>query len=812
MTQPRYAPGAGHWTTRASIAGLVLSAVTLIAALGAAGTAAETPFVLAESMNCLLAGFLAVVTVILLLRRAGIRETDGHELQVWRYLLLGSLILTVAVLAGQTAGLLAHGPYPAGVDLGWIVFTLGCVAAGPFFYLGLVRWKLARTALADPNDLLNGIGAWLLVIALANTGHQPRLAGDAFTFWRTESGYALIGAGVVLLGSAAAIAGISGLGSDVRAWLVGAAMATPLPVALAPLTLGEGRHAPGAITAQGLILVAAALIGLASQRPATPTPAEPATTESTTAGALTVLVVGVLMLIQQALTKQPSHLVNVLTAIAVLGACYRFVTVLRELAVLARARHEALTDELTGTANRRAMGLGVDRALALGVPVALLLIDLDRFKIINDRYGHSVGDRLLQDVSTSFRLHIPAGGLLARLGGDEFAVMLSGAAAEAAEETAHRLVEAGATYRNLDGRAVQVHASVGVARNSPGPVPMAGLELLRRADVAMYRAKASGGGVGLYDPVLDAAAQEEQDLAEDLQWVCSQPAAATEEIRVFFQPQIRVHDQRVVGAEALVRWQHPRHGLLGPARFVDLVETQGLMPVLTERVLHESVTQWQRWREAGTPLRVSVNLSAGFLAEPRLLEILDDVLARDIDPAQFVMEITETGFMADPQQATSAIRAMAERGFGISIDDYGTGYSSLSYLNDIPADELKIDRIFTQRILGDERTAAIVAGTAQIAHRLGMRLLVEGVEDEATLAALGGLGCDEAQGFLWAPPLPADAFVAWRDDYETRSSGAGRPVSPGTQRASRDTGAPVASPSSAIPAWLTSPGRPAGRR
>ncbi|GLY33902.1 bifunctional diguanylate cyclase/phosphodiesterase [Kineosporia sp. NBRC 101731] len=762
MTQPRYATGAGRWIRSASVVGLILSALTLLGALGAAAATVDAPFALAEAANCLLATYLAAVTGVLLRRNRRRPEAGANEIQVWRYLLLGALILTVAVFAGQGAALLAHGPYPPGTDLGWIVFTVGCIAAGPFFYNGLVGWKQVRTTLADPNDILNGVGAWMVVVAIANAVHQPVLADDPAGFWRTEAGYALLGTGVVLFGSAVAIANLTGLASDARAWLLTGAMATPLMVALAPLVLSTGPHAHGAAAAQGLVLVAAALIGLAHQRPVERTELLPAMTETTTASALTVLTAGLFVLIQQALSDQQNVLVTGLAAAAALGACYRFVTVVRDLAVLARARQEALTDELTGAANRRAMVTAIDQGLAQNTPVALLLIDLDRFKLINDRYGHPVGDRLLQDVSTSFARHVPPGGLLARLGGDEFAVLLTGAAVSHVEQTAHDLVEAGATYRSLDGRPLRVYASVGVALNEPG---MPGVELMRRADVAMYRAKNAGAGVGRYDPDLDAAAQEELELAEDLQWTFSQPAAVAEQIKVFFQPQVRIGDDRVVGAEALARWEHPRHGLLGPSRFIDLVENQGLMGVLTERVLHESVTQWQRWRAAGQRLRVSVNLSAGFLAEPRLLEILDDVLERDIDPAQFVMEITETGFMADPQLAGTMIRAMADRGFAISIDDYGTGYSSLSYLNDIPATELKIDRTFTQRILHDERTAAIVAGTAQIAHRLGMRLLVEGVEDPDTLARLGDLGCDEAQGYLFAAPLPKDAFVTWLTRY-----------------------------------------------
>jgi EAL domain-containing protein (putative c-di-GMP-specific phosphodiesterase class I) len=221
-----------------------------------------------------------------------------------------------------------------------------------------------------------------------------------------------------------------------------------------------------------------------------------------------------------------------------------------------------------------------------------------------------------------------------------------------------------------------------------------------------------------------------------------------------------------VAAEALVRWEHPERGVLAPAAFLALAEEHGLMGRLTRRVLDQATRAAAGWAAPdGHAVRVAVNLSTSCLDEPGLLELVDDALARVGLPAdRLVLEITETALMHDPERAVEATHRLAERGIGLSIDDYGTGYSSLAYLNDLPAEELKLDRSFTARALADPRTRAIVAGTVELAHHLGLRLVAEGVEDRETEALLRGLGCDRVQGYLHARPMPVEAFASWLDE------------------------------------------------
>jgi diguanylate cyclase (GGDEF)-like protein len=430
-----------------------------------------------------------------------------------------------------------------------------------------------------------------------------------------------------------------------------------------------------------------------------------------------------------------------------------------DLSNLAQSRHDAMTDELTGIANRRALLAGIDAALLTADSTTLLIIDLDRFKAINDRYGHEAGDLVLRHMVKTFSALMPEDAMLARLGGDEFAVLLTDAEPGVAVELARSLALAAAPLSDVKGRLLQVGASVGVATVDNSR--MDGGELLRRADAAMYLAKSSGSGVGVYDGMVDAVAQRRLELIEELHRALTGSAVEREQIVVYFQPQLDTGTGRVTGAEALVRWQHPRRGLLVPDLFIDLAEENELMAPLTGRVLREAARHAARWRGAGHPLRVSVNLSASCLSHASLLPLIDEVLGAGLAAQDLVLEVTETSLMRDPELALVAMQRIADRGVGVSIDDYGTGYSSLSYLNDLPATELKIDRTFTARVTSDPRTVAIVAGTVELAHRLGMRLIAEGVEDEQTLTEMIRLGCDETQGYLHSRPLPAEVFLAW---------------------------------------------------
>lgn len=479
-------------------------------------------------------------------------------------------------------------------------------------------------------------------------------------------------------------------------------------------------------------------------------------------------------------------------------------------------------DELTGLADRAALTCALGAALTpggtacTGAPdaddlslVALLLVDLDAFRELNDRFGHGAGDALLRRTADRISACAPGSALVARLGGDEFAVLLRGSEAAQARRVADELAAAIAAPAPEDGAGWRTTASIGLAFDD-GPLDddeelwvdpaLAALDaagehdltaclddvpevaaapadarevaltpaedLLRRVEVAMYSAKASGGGVRLYDPAHDLAARERALLAEELRAALCVEAeldrSATAELVVHYQPQVEAATGEVGGLEALVRWRHPRHGLVSPEVFLEIVEEQGLVTSLTERVLRTALLDARQWHDAGHRVRIAVNVSSSCLTSPALLPMVDAALDESgVEPSLLVIEVTETVLMSEPHQALATARRLRARGVQLSIDDYGTGYSSLSYLSDLPATELKLDRAFTLRVASDPAIEAIVATTVDLAHRLGLRLVVEGVEDEVALAAVVAAGADETQGYLHGRPAPAASVLAW---------------------------------------------------
>ncbi len=288
-------------------------------------------------------------------------------------------------------------------------------------------------------------------------------------------------------------------------------------------------------------------------------------------------------------------------------------------------------------------------------------------------------------------------------------------------------------------------------------VPLRPTQLLRQADAAMYDAKRSGSGVAVYDSTRHADSSGHLALVEELR-----TALATGQLVLHHQPQVDVRTGRTLGVEALVRWEHPVRGLLGPVDFLPLAEVHGLMGPLTQEVLSQAVAQAAHWRSLGQPLRISVNLSASNLLDTGLPGRVAALLDRHgVPPEVLVLEVTESVLLSDPDRSLAVVRGLADLGVTVSIDDFGTGWCSLSYLRVLPLGELKLDRSFTADLLTDARTASIVASTIELAHRLGLRVVAEGVEQEATLARLRALGCDESQGYLHARPLPADELCRW---------------------------------------------------
>ena len=420
------------------------------------------------------------------------------------------------------------------------------------------------------------------------------------------------------------------------------------------------------------------------------------------------------------------------------------------------ARH----DVLTALPNRAFLLEQLEDALAAARPagssVAVLLVDLDRFKEINDTLGHETGDQLLQQVGRRIGDQLERSGLaatssVARLGGDEFAVLLRHLEdCSTAAEVARRVLEALHNPFEVGGIELAVEASIGLTW-SPDHGVEAG-SLLRHADVAMYDAKERRGTYAVYDSSSDVPSLARITLLNDLR-----QALEDDQLVLHYQPKEELADGRVRSVEALVRWQHPERGTIPPGEFLPLVEQTGLITALTKRVLDEAVRQLRRWHAEGRMMSVSVNLSARNLVDHGLPDLVAARLAEHgVDPRWLEVEVTETNAMTDPARASEILRRLAGLGVSVSVDDYGTGYSSLSYLRSLPVDTLKIDRSFVTSMLHDEGNAVIVRSTIELAHNLGLRVVAEGVEDEATREALAMLGCHFAQGYYLSRPLPAD--------------------------------------------------------
>jgi diguanylate cyclase (GGDEF)-like protein len=441
----------------------------------------------------------------------------------------------------------------------------------------------------------------------------------------------------------------------------------------------------------------------------------------------------------------------------ILASLARSAITFREVRDFQTVRDQARTDELTGLANRRALLHEAAQVVAAGTarrPAALLLLDLDGFKEVNDSLGHSAGDELLRQVGPRLTPALAPGELLARLGGDEFAVLLPDTDLDQASALAARLRDLLLQPFTVDNLRLHVGVSIGV---STAPVPAASVqELLRCADVAMYAAKNGREGVHVYVPDLRGGTGDRLRTMEELR-----NALTRNELCVYLQPQISLSDGAVVGTEALVRWQHPTRGLLSPAELLPAAEQAGLLRPLTDTVLELSLTAAAGWWRTH-PVPVSVNLSAANVTDLDLPSKVTDALARHgLPPAALTLELVEDTLMADPERGRTVLGELRRLGVRTSIDDYGTGYSSLAYLRHLPADELKLDRSLTADVDRDSRAAAIVRHTVALAHDLGLRLVAEGVEDDATGEALARLGCDIAQGYAIARPMPVPDFLGW---------------------------------------------------
>jgi diguanylate cyclase (GGDEF)-like protein len=418
--------------------------------------------------------------------------------------------------------------------------------------------------------------------------------------------------------------------------------------------------------------------------------------------------------------------------------------------------HEASHDALTGLGNRVLLHDRAAVALAAADEASqcgLLVIDLDHFKEINDTLGHAAGDVFLQQVAQRILSTVKGADAVCRLGGDEFAVLISDLRTpEQADVVAARLLQVLSQPVGFDGLRLSIEGSVGVACYPADATSFD--ELLRRADVALYQAKGSRGSVSHYRADRDESSLHRLELAAELR-----SAMAEDQFVVHYQPQYDLVSASAVGAEALVRWQHPERGLLPPAEFVGAVEHSGLIREFTLMVLEKAVAECAGWASAGPPLTVAVNLSARNLLDSGLPGDVARVLSRHALPAErLVLEITETTMMSELDVVEEVLGTLRGMGVQLSVDDFGTGYSSLAFLQRVAVNEVKIDRTFVAGVSTSESDRALVRATVQLAHSLGARAVGEGVEDEALASALRELGCDFAQGYHLGRPMPAPAL------------------------------------------------------
>jgi diguanylate cyclase (GGDEF)-like protein len=419
----------------------------------------------------------------------------------------------------------------------------------------------------------------------------------------------------------------------------------------------------------------------------------------------------------------------------------------------------AFEDTLTGLPNRVKFNECLTRAIEeyrrSALPVAVLLMDLDRFKVINDTLGHDAGDQVLKAVATRLRESLRESDLVARLGGDEFAVLLTGGDSSrplAVARMIHAILE---KPIELDAQPVDVGSSIGIAQ-CPAHGEEPGL-LLRNADIAMYAAKRERAGMAVYEPSYEQHRASHLSLLSDLR-----KAIADNALLLYYQPKVDLVRGQLVGVEALVRWSHPQRGVIPPSEFIPFAEQTGTIRHVTRWVIEEAIRQCGVWLSGGMALNVSLNVSSRDLLDRELPYVLAGATRRHgVAPDLVTVEVTESALMEDPPRAQETIRSLKEQGLRLAIDDYGTGYSSLAYIQRLQCDELKVDRAFVTHVAGGRKEAAIVRSTIELGHSLGLTVVAEGVEEPETMNLLRQFGCDIAQGYGISRPLSASQLDDW---------------------------------------------------
>ena len=645
---------------------------------------------------------------------------------------------------------LDHIPYPSVSDGLWLMLY-------PLAIAGIGLMVRARTAGSVASMWLDGVVSGLGLVSLSAAFVFPRITADAggplagmiasFLYpsldlalvattvgamaavgaWRERS-WILLGTGFVVVAGADSVYLLQVVANTYRPATVldGAYLLGSVLVALAAYDAGtDGSGAPVSPRSQSRSFLIPACFTLA---------------------AISVLVIGD--------RKHISTLGIVLAVGALIAAGVRTGLAVREVVGLADSQRQARTDILTGLPNRRAFYELLEQAESSTGTAAVLLIDLDRFKEINDALGHQIGDEVLRAVSGRFASMVPDAGTIARLGGDEIALLVKETSVAEAVALAQRLLGLLVEPFVIQGTSLHIDASIGVAVIEPGTG--AG-RALAEADLAMYRAKSSRSGWEVYDDARDGDAWDRIATVEALRTALT----SGEGLSVEFQPIVTSASLQPLGVEALVRWSHPTRGRVPPDAFLPLAERAGLMPRLTRRVLDLSLDEAVALRRQGQAIAVSVNLSASDLLDAQLADyVAEALLERGLPGAALRIEITES-LLVEGANSAEFLSRLRRLGIQLAVDDYGTGYSCMAYLHDLPVSYLKIDRSFTDRLLRDERTTIIVASTIEMAHRLKLEVVAEGVETAEQQAWLLEHGCDLLQGYFIGRPMPRDALHTW---------------------------------------------------
>ncbi|MGO9080632.1 MAG: putative bifunctional diguanylate cyclase/phosphodiesterase [Streptosporangiaceae bacterium] len=486
-------------------------------------------------------------------------------------------------------------------------------------------------------------------------------------------------------------------------------------------------------------------------------------------------------------------------------------------AISVQRQHQAHHDELTGLCNRKLLvrqaGEALETAAAASGRAGFLLLDLDRFKEVNDTLGHAAGDRLLRVVASRLTRSVRPGDVVARLGGDEFAVLLpSVPEISAAGEVAARLHAALAEPVRLDGMSLEIEASIGIALY---PDDATGFDvLMQRADVAMYLAKERRSGIERYVAGSDRNSPARLALLGDLRRGLDQ-----RQLELHFQPKVSLTDRSTIGMEALVRWHHPARGLMAPEQFIPLVEQSYLMRDLTAAVVDMTLAQAALWWQDGMPVQVSLNVAARDLMDATLPETVSRALSRhQLPPEALLLELNERALTAEPARAATNAETLARLGVCLSLDDFGTGYSSLIRLKRLPVSEVKIDSSFVGRMLASPDDEVIVRSVVELVRALGIRSVAEGVESAETATALRAMGCMAAQGWHFSRPLNAVAATAWlaergRPERPATTAAAGTvvPRPAGPRPVTRSSGPRAAASAPAVPAQADPAQTPSAR-